>query len=34
MMNLLLFIYIAIIGVLIFFMNRLERALKIPGYSA
>ena len=34
MMNLLLVIYISIIGVLIFFMNRLERALKIPGYSA
>lgn len=34
MMNLLLFLYIAIIGVLIFFMDRLERALRIPGYSA
>jgi polar amino acid transport system permease protein len=33
MMNLLLFLYIAIIGVLIFFMNRLERALRIPGYN-
>jgi polar amino acid transport system permease protein len=34
MMNLLLFLYIAIIGVLILFMDRLERALRIPGYSA
>jgi len=33
MMNLLLFLYIAIVGVLIFFMNRLERALRIPGYN-
>lgn len=33
MMNLLLFLYIALIGILIFFMNRLERALKIPGYN-
>lgn len=33
MMNLLLFLYVAIIGVLIFFMNHLERALRIPGYN-
>jgi polar amino acid transport system permease protein len=34
MMNLLLFLYITIIGVLILFMDRLERQLKIPGYNA
>jgi len=33
MMNLLLFLYIAIVAVLVFFMDRLERALKIPGYN-
>jgi len=33
MMNILLFLYIAMIGVLIFFMDRLERELRIPGYS-
>ena len=34
MMSLLLFLYIALIGILIFLMSRLERALRIPGYSA
>jgi polar amino acid transport system permease protein len=33
MMNLLLFLYIAIVGILIVFMNRLERAMRIPGYN-
>ena len=34
MMNLLLVSYLVLVGVLVFIMHRLERALRIPGYGA
>jgi polar amino acid transport system permease protein len=34
MMNVLLVIYVALVGVLVFVMGRWERALRVPGYTA
>ncbi|HEX3710871.1 MAG TPA: amino acid ABC transporter permease [Pseudolabrys sp.] len=33
MMNVLLLIYVGLVGILVLFMERVERALRIPGYS-
>ena len=33
MMNVLLIIYVALVGVLVYVMGRWERAMRIPGYS-
>ena len=34
MMTVLLFLYVALVGILVWGMNRWERAMKIPGYGA
>jgi polar amino acid transport system permease protein len=33
MMNVLLVIYVALVGILVYVMSRWERAMRIPGYT-
>jgi polar amino acid transport system permease protein len=34
MMNVLLIVYVSLVGILVWIMGRWERALRIPGYTA